>query len=194
MTSFFSAMLAAITLENVIFSRALGLNSYVLHMDSPKNIMKYGGMYTWMAFFSSMGAVWIQSLQDLYGYGVWFRSLGLLLVVLLVYVFTFGLAALLPEGGRRTVRRTLPLASLNTALFGILYLVGDKTFTVPLALGYALGSGVGYILAMLILLATRRRLAQSPIPRSFRGVPILLIFIGILSLALYGLLGYGLPL
>ena len=33
---------------------------------------------------------------------------------------------------------------------------------------------------------------MSKVPRAFRGLPILLIYIGILSLALYGLLGHPL--
>ena len=94
----------------------------------------------------------------------------------------------------------LPLASFNTALFGVLYVTQNYFFDFDLSLSsivanillYALGSGIGYILALLLLLSTKKRLELSPVPKSFQGIPILLLFIGLVSLAIYGLLGYSL--
>ena len=58
----------------------------------------------------------------------------------------------------------------------------------------ALGAGGGYALAMLICWSIRERLDLSDIPRAFRGAPILFIYLGLLSLALFGLVGHQLAL
>uniref|UniRef100_UPI0040299D9A Rnf-Nqr domain containing protein n=1 Tax=Gemmiger qucibialis TaxID=2997294 RepID=UPI0040299D9A len=51
------------------------------------------------------------------------------------------------------------------------------------------GSGVGYLVAVLVVDEGRRRLRSKDIPHIFRGLPSELIYIGILSLAIYGLVG-----
>ena len=59
--------------------------------------------------------------------------------------------------------------------------------------GFAFGSGIGYTAAPLLVREGRRRIALSDVPRAFRGLPIMLLYIGILSLAIYGLIGHQLP-
>ena len=59
--------------------------------------------------------------------------------------------------------------------------------------GFAFGSGAGYTLALLLISEGRKRIALSDVPRAFRGLPVALIYIGILSLAIYGLIGHQLP-
>ena len=55
--------------------------------------------------------------------------------------------------------------------------------------GFGFGSGVGYLVAVLVVDEGRRRLRSKDIPHIFRGLPSVLIYIGILSLAIYGLVG-----
>ena len=59
--------------------------------------------------------------------------------------------------------------------------------------GYCLGAGVGFTAALLILWSVRSRLSLTRIPKIFRGFPITFLCLGILSLALFGLLGNQLP-
>ena len=62
------------------------------------------------------------------------------------------------------------------------------------AVAGALGAGAGYLLAAILCWTIRERLDLCDIPRSFRGAPILFIYIGLLSLALFGLVGHQLAL
>ena len=59
--------------------------------------------------------------------------------------------------------------------------------------GYCLGAGVGFTAALLILWSVRSRLSLTRIPKIFHGFPITFLCLGILSLALFGLLGNQLP-
>jgi electron transport complex protein RnfA len=191
-TMFFSAMLAALAIENTVFSRALGLNRPVLYLNRAKTGMIYGGVFMWMAVFSSMLASVVNwSLLD-FAYARYVRALGFLLCVGIVYFATILLFRLaLPGFFRKVVRGVLPLTTFNTALFGALYVSIQQEFWQ--SVGYAIGVSVGYTAAILIIYFAQKRLAISPVPRSFRGVPILLIYIGLLSLALFGLIGQPLP-
>ena len=58
------------------------------------------------------------------------------------------------------------------------------------ALGFALGSGVGYVLAVVVVMGGEKRLESEKIPAMFRGLPITLLYIGILALAIYGFTGH----
>ena len=58
-------------------------------------------------------------------------------------------------------------------------------------LGFGLGSGLGYVLAVLLVTEARHRLRSRAIPKAFRGLPITLVYIGVLALAIYGFTGHS---
>lgn len=189
---FFIIMLGAVTLENLVFARALGLTGYVLGMDSPWQVIQYGLSYTWVSLLSSLGFLAYRELTVLYEISPMLEAVAFLALVILAYVVTYGLAKFLFPVGFASIRQMLPLTAFNTALFGVLYLLQRSDFTLGGTIAYVLGAGIGYTLAALLVLSGKKQLAHRPVPRSFRGMPVLLIYIGIVSLALYGLLGYGL--
>ena len=59
------------------------------------------------------------------------------------------------------------------------------------SLGFGLGSGIGYVLAVLLVTEARHRLRSKAIPEAFRGLPITLVYIGVLALAIYGFTGHS---
>jgi electron transport complex protein RnfA len=48
-------------------------------------------------------------------------------------------------------------------------------------------AGIGFIIAALFLTAAYRKLNSSKVPASFRGLPAMLVYIGIISMAVYSL-------
>ena len=55
-------------------------------------------------------------------------------------------------------------------------------------------SGLGYGFAVLIVAEGERKMNNRKVPSTFRGLPIKLIYIGILALAIYGLTGHMVPI
>lgn len=53
------------------------------------------------------------------------------------------------------------------------------------------GSGLGYLLAVMLVTEAGNRLRSKAIPEAFRGLPITLIYIGVLALAIYGFTGHS---
>ena len=66
-----------------------------------------------------------------------------------------------------------------------------QSFTLGQSLGFGLGSGLGYVLAVLLVTEARHRLRSKAIPEAFRGLPITLVYIGVLALAIYGFTGHS---
>lgn len=191
-TAFFAIMLTAIAAENMVFTRALGLNRRVLSLNSARDSLIYGAFFTWITFFTVFPSYLVRRLVEDMANARIIRALLFLASVILIYLGThFLLQRTLPNFYNK-YRRALPVNAFNTALFGTLYISLNQNLTLPGSIAYALGAGIGYTLAILLLHAAKRRLSFSAVPKSFRGMPILMVYIGILSLALYGLLGYGL--
>ena len=86
----------------------------------------------------------------------------------------------------------LVTASFNSCVLGTMLIVAIQSLTLPQAIGFALGSGGGYYLAVVLVAEGQRRLRNRRIPMSFRGLPITLLYLGMLALAIYGFTGHTL--
>jgi electron transport complex protein RnfA len=91
------------------------------------------------------------------------------------------------------IRNITVLASFNCAVLGSILIAFGGNYGFIKTAGFALGSGTGFTLALLLIYEGKRRIMLSDIPRSFRGLPVMLLYIGIFSLAVYGLIGHQLP-
>ena len=92
----------------------------------------------------------------------------------------------------------LPLITTNCAVLGVAINVVTKQFTfggephmlnLAESLVYAFATSLGYGLAMVIFAGIREHLALNDVPKSFKGVPIALVTVGILAMAFMGFSG-----
>lgn len=87
----------------------------------------------------------------------------------------------------------LSRAAFNSAAFGALLVAASERYSLGGWIGFGLGSGIGYTGALLLLYIAQEQFQMMDIPKVFRGLPILLVYIGIISLSIYGLIGHQLP-
>lgn len=80
----------------------------------------------------------------------------------------------------------LPLITTNCAVLGVTILNIDEGYTFIEAMVNSLGSGLGFMLAMVMFSGVRSTMEGSDIPKSFRGLPITLIAAAITSLSFLG--------
>ena len=187
---FFMALLTGIAIENAVFTRALGISKTYLLMNSSKMVMLYGSIFTWLLVVSSIFIGIVNTFAS-----AWEVIVPLYIVCAGgVYVGTFLYLKHKQKELFSKIYRVLPMIAFNTALFGAFFIAFVRNFTITQTIGYSLGTGIGYTGALLILYYARKRLAISPVPRAFRGLPIMFLYIGFLSLAFYGLIGHGLPM
>ena len=94
-----------------------------------------------------------------------------------------------PRSGQ--LLRILPVAAINSCVLGTVLVERTQSFTLGQSLGFGLGSGLGYLLAVLLVTEARHRLRSRAIPSAFRGLPVTLVYIGVLALAIYGFTGHS---
>jgi electron transport complex protein RnfA len=83
----------------------------------------------------------------------------------------------------------LPLITTNCAVLGVAILVIQKEMNLGQSLVYALSTAIGFGLALTVFAAIREQLEMTDIPKGMRGMAIVLVTAGLLSLAFMGFSG-----
>lgn len=80
----------------------------------------------------------------------------------------------------------LPLITTNCAVLAVTIANIDSSYTFVESLFNALGSGLGFMLAMVLFSGVRGQIESGDPPESFKGLPITLAAAAILSLSFFG--------
>ena len=89
------------------------------------------------------------------------------------------------------VSRLVQLVGDERTSSGWFALLLTQSFTLEQSMGFGLGSGLGYLLAVMLVTEADHRLRSEAIPEAFRGLPITLVYVGVLALAIYGFTGHS---
>lgn len=190
--SFFAYAVIAVFAQNAVFTRSLGVSRLVkLSEDDEVGSLVFGALLCAVQIISAMMGFFVNRWLFASAFWIYLRPLVMVLcsaaaffVVLLVVVICFRVH------GAREIVAVLPMATFNTCILGTLLLSTIQNFTFTQTLGFALGSGVGYVMAVALVRGAQERLQSEAVPATFRGLPITLLYIGILVLAIYGFTGH----
>lgn len=83
----------------------------------------------------------------------------------------------------------LPLITTNCCIMGLALLVALRNYDFLEAVVFGVGSGLGFLLAIVILATIREQLDLADVPEPLRDAPIAIIVSGILALAFVGFSG-----
>ena len=83
----------------------------------------------------------------------------------------------------------LPLITTNCAVLGVAILVIQKDYNLAQSIMYAFSTAIGFGLALTVFAGLREQLELTNIPRGMRGMAIVLVSAGLLSLAFMGFSG-----
>ncbi|MGD9110300.1 MAG: Rnf-Nqr domain containing protein [Phycisphaerales bacterium] len=83
----------------------------------------------------------------------------------------------------------LPLITVNCAILGASLFMVIRNYSLIVTVGYGLGSGIGWFLAIIAMAGIRQKLSNDLVPRGLQGPGITLIIAGIMALAFIGFTG-----
>jgi len=83
----------------------------------------------------------------------------------------------------------LPLVTVNCAILGGSLFMVERHYGFAESVVYGVGSGFGWLVAILALAGVREKLKYSDIPHGLRGMGITFIIVGLISLGFLGLSG-----
>ena len=85
----------------------------------------------------------------------------------------------------------LPLITTNCAILGLALFQTAKQYSFLQSMVYALGAGVGFTLALMLMAGLREKLELARVPDVSQGAAMSLMLAGLLSLAFMGFAGLG---
>lgn len=109
-------------------------------------------------------------------------------------IITWLLLFVLPRRQRQACHAQLTMGGCSTGVLGTLLICANQNYTMLQSIAFGLGSALGYVFIIFVVREGRRRLRSKEVPSIFQGLPSSMIYIGILSLAIYGLVGHAVVL
>jgi electron transport complex protein RnfA len=85
----------------------------------------------------------------------------------------------------------LPLITTNCAILGLALFQTNKGYGFLQCVVYALGAGVGFTLALILMAGLREKLELAAVPNVVKGTALTLMLAGLLSVAFMGFAGLG---
>lgn len=181
--------IAAIFVNNVVLSRFLGICPF---LGVSKKVSTATGMGMAVTFVLTIATIVTFAIQkcllDPYGLG-YLQTISFILVIAsLVQMLEIILKKVSPSlYGALGV--FLPLITTNCCVLGVAIDVIMKDYTLLQGIVYAIGTAIGFALALIVFAAIREQMELVNIPKGVRGVAIVMITAGLLSLAFMGFSG-----
>lgn len=191
--TFFTYAVIALFAQNSIFSRGLGVSRLIqLVGDDEVSSFLFGVELCVIQLLAAPASWGMNKLLRLVPENAALRPLAYVLCVCAVC----GLLYLVLEVAKLSVPRRehfvqiLPLAGFNSTVVGTLLVTTTQGYSIAQCVGFGLGSGLGFMVAVALVTEAQRRLRSRAVPVAFQGLPITLIYIGILTLAIYAFTGH----
>jgi Na+-transporting NADH:ubiquinone oxidoreductase subunit E len=86
----------------------------------------------------------------------------------------------------------LPLIAVNCSVLGAALFMVGRPYNLTEATVFGLGSGIGWLLAIVALAGVREKMKYSNVPAPLRGLGITFILVGLMSLGFLSFLGFAL--
>ncbi|HOH60355.1 MAG: Rnf-Nqr domain containing protein [Candidatus Cloacimonetes bacterium] len=83
----------------------------------------------------------------------------------------------------------LPLITVNCAIFGVSLFMVIRNYNFLQSIAFGAGSGIGWLLAIMMLAGIRRKLKEKMVPQGLQGAGISLIITGIMAMGFVGFSG-----
>ena len=169
--------LISIFIQNSIFERALGSNILLYAARKKEHLLGFAAGITYITTLAAIPVYFLDRFfEDFPYYSIY--------CVTLIVIWRF-----IPKLFSR-IKKYVHLSVFNCSVLGALFLASQLGSGLGSYIGYGIGTGVGFLLAAYLLYIASDRLNSELVPACFRGMPIMIVYVGILSLAFYAFMGY----
>ncbi|MBQ0084944.1 MAG: electron transport complex subunit RsxA [Prevotella sp.] len=181
--------ITAIFVNNIVFSQFLGICPF---LGVSKKISTALGMGAAVTFVLTLATV-VTYLIQIYV----LNTNGLEYLQTLVFILVIAALVQMVEIVLKKVSPPLyqalgiflPLITTNCAVLGVAILVIQKDFSLIQSIVYAISTAIGFAVALVVFAGIREQMELVNIPKGMRGISIVLITAGLISLAFMGFSG-----
>lgn len=181
--------ISAIFVNNIVLSQFLGICPF---LGVSKKIDTALGMGAAVAFVLTLATIVTYLVQKwvLDPFGIqYLQTIAFILVIAALVQMVEIIMKKVSPALYQALGIFLPLITTNCAVLGVAILVIQKDYNLLQSVVYAFSTALGFGLALTVFAGMREQLAQVNIPRGMRGMAIVLVTAGLLSLAFMGFSG-----
>jgi Na+-translocating ferredoxin:NAD+ oxidoreductase subunit A len=192
-TIFLIAALSALTVENIIFTKAIGIDE-LIRQNNKSDLISMPNLYLIFSctFASLVCFVTDKKLSNIIESNRalnYIRPLVFIAVIAIIYIVICRVLLRRRPKLLNYYIMQLSFATFNSAVLGTVLLNSFLLNSFTDSLGFGFGTGISLAISGYIVSEGSKRLSLSNIPKAFKGTPILLIYIAIISLAIWGIAG-----
>ena len=181
--------ISAIFVNNIILSQFLGICPF---LGVSKKVDTSLGMGAAVAFVMTLATIvtWLIQMYVLNPFGLqYLQTLAFILVIASLVQMVEIILKKVSPALYQALGIFLPLITTNCAVLGVAILVIQKDFNLLQSVVYALSTAIGFALALVVFAGLREQMELANVPKGMRGVAIVLVTAGLLSLAFMGFSG-----
>lgn len=189
---FLNALFTAALDNNIVFGQLVGMVAVMLVAERPQDSLRFGGMLALAA--AASGAIgWPVYAGILAPWGVTYLAPMVYLLISSAVIFMVGtvIAASKARAARQGIYRVCALLAINACVLAVplAMAAAPDVATYDVALGTAIGSGLGVFIAVVAFAYIHDRIDETLVPGVLRGMPISLITAALMALAFTGVAG-----
>jgi len=189
MTQYILLIVGAIFVNNVVFTKFLGICPY---MGVSKKIDTAIGMSMAVVFVLTLAGAITYIVQNfvLVPMGItYLQTIVFILVIASLVQFVEIVMKKVAPALYKALGIFLPLITTNCAILGVAILSVQSNFNFILTVVFSFASALGFGVALILFAGIREALDTRELPKVFAGSPIAMIIAGILALAFMGFSG-----
>ena len=189
MKEFAIIIMSAVLVNNYVLAKFLGICPF---LGVSKKLDSAVGMSVAVIFVMMMATAVTYPLQIFLlnpnGLGYLQTIVFILVIAALVQLVEIILKKYVPTL-HKSLGVYLPLITTNCAVLGVTILNIDSGYNFAKSMANSFGSGLGFLLAMVLFSGVRSRIEGCDAPESFQGIPITLVAASITSVSFMGFVG-----
>ena len=182
-------LFAAIFTDNILLARFLGMCSFLSVSRQVKTAIGLGFAVVFVMTFTT-ALDWFAYRYVLQPYAIEYFRFILFIIIIAAFVQFIEMAI---ERYSPVLYQNLgiflPLITVNCAILGASLFMVIREYSLAEGIVFGLGSGLGWMLAIVAMAGIREKLNNARIPKGLQGPGITLIIAGIMALAFIGFTG-----
>ncbi|MCI7767319.1 MAG: hypothetical protein MSJ26_04965 [Oscillospiraceae bacterium] len=187
---FILSVLTSVISENFVFARAFGITPMIA---AAKNNRTLPGVCLGVSYFTLTASAAMWAVSQLFSAegGRQFLVALYAFIVGGIYLMTLLCIFLFARSKFSKIKKYVHISAFNSAVMGTIFLSASGCSSLGEYLLFGLTAGAGFTAASYMLSGVYQKLYSKDVPRAFRGFPAVMIFSGIMAMAVFGIAGHA---
>lgn len=186
LTKIFQILVLNILVNNFVLGQFLGICPLIGVSSKTETAAGMGAAVTFVITIASVVTYIIQhTILNVFGIEYMQTIVFILVIAALVQFVEMALKKMSPNL-YSALGVFLPLITTNCVVLGAAIANIQSNYNLIETIASAIGASLGFFISIVLLAAIREKLEFANIPKSFQGVPIALVTIGLMAMAFFG--------